>query len=394
MKILFFIPYTSSNYGGTSVVSRELAKKLVKYNVDVDLISTNAAGHEKLNIILEEWIDNISFRSQYFSCWHRNDLIFSPSLLKWLEKNIYQYDIVHTHTIWSPLVTSVHNICKKKRVPYVATPHGMLEPWILSSKSWKKKPYYKFFETPALNQASFIQAIAPSEAETIKSLGFNNVLTIPNGVHAQDFEVPASPNQFYECFPELVGKQLVLFLGRIHPKKGLDILADAFKRIHARFPNTHLVIAGPDNSNFLPTAKRYFYDAKCQASVTFTGMLSGDLKYSVLAAASAYVAPSYSEGFSMSILEGMASGLPCVITKECNFPEAVGSAYVVDANSDKVYAALHYIFSNPQEALEMGKNARQMILSEYTWDHSAKQLSQAYASIIRSSSTSRLSSAF
>ena len=123
---------------------------------------------------------------------------------------------------------------------------------------------------------------------------------------------------------------MVLGLGRIDPKKGLDLLAKAFTKAHQVFPDTQLIVAGQDNTGFLPIAQNYFEEAGCSSAVKFTGMLTGEIKYAALAAANIYVAPSYSEGFSMSVLEGMASGLPCVITTGCNFPEASEVSEIVD----------------------------------------------------------------
>jgi glycosyltransferase involved in cell wall biosynthesis len=113
-------------------------------------------------------------------------------------------------------------------------------------------------------------------------------------------------------------------------------------------------------------------------------MLTGSLKYSALAAASLYVAPSYSEGFSVSVLEGMASGLPCVITTGCNFPEAAAAqaAHVVDIDADEIALALIQCLSNPQQAEEMGQCARQLIFENYTWERIATQMSNIYTSII------------
>lgn len=385
MKILFFIPYTSSNYGGTSVIAKSLARELPKHNVDVDLISTNASGKEKLDVPLEKWLYTNSYKTQYFPCLHRNDFILSNSLLNWLKRNIDSYDIVHTHTIWSPLVSSVQKICRAKGKPYISTPHGMLEPWILSSKSWKKKPYLKLVEQPALRKASYIHATASEEERTIRKLGFKNVITAPNGINKTDFEFLKSPEIFYEHFPETRAKKIILFLGRLHPKKGLDLLAPAFSRIHRSFPDTHLVIAGSDNSNFLETAKGYFSNVNCLDSVTFTGLLNGDLKYSALAAATFYVAPSYSEGFSMSILEGMASGLPCVITNTCNFPEASHVAHVVNVDTDHIYQAMLNILSNNEQSKELGNQARDFVFKNYTWESSAKKLINCYESMVTKS---------
>ncbi|NEO04037.1 MAG: glycosyltransferase, partial [Moorea sp. SIO3I7] len=127
--------------------------------------------------------------------------------------------------------------------------------------------------------------------------------------------------------------------------------------------------------------------------VTFTGMLTGSLKYAALAAASIYVAPSYSEGFSMSVLEGMASGLPCVITTGCNFPEAATAnvAHVVDIDAEAIANALNQCLQFPQQAKEMGTRARQLIFEQYTWDSIAKKMIQVYTAIIQNKPISILS---
>ena len=199
----------------------------------------------------------------------------------------------------------------------------MLEPWALEHKKIKKYYYYRCLEKPALNRAYAIHLTATPEAEHIAPLKLRPPqVVIPNGVHLKDFDILPDAELFFREFSDLRGKRLVLFLGRIDPKKGLDLLAPAFERVRRQFNNLHLVIAGPDNISFLSTAQSFFSKEGCLEAVTFTGMLTGSLKYAALAAASVYIAPSYSEGFSMSVLEGMASGLPCVLTTGCNFPEA------------------------------------------------------------------------
>ncbi|NET52430.1 MAG: glycosyltransferase, partial [Merismopedia sp. SIO2A8] len=122
----------------------------------------------------------------------------------------------------------------------------------------------------------------------------------------------------------------------------------------------------------------------CLNSVTFTGMLTGQLKYAALAAANLYVAPSYSEGFSMSVLEGMASGLPCVITKGCNFPEAAAAnaAHVVDIKSEAITNALIECLNNPQQAKAMGDRAHKLILEKYTWEQVATKMHKVYTTLV------------
>jgi glycosyltransferase involved in cell wall biosynthesis len=384
MKILIFAPYIGSNYGGTSKAVKELVESVSGFGTKVDLITTNANQSDKLTVPLNRWLESENYRIKYFSCWNRNDFIISLSLIQWLIHHIKDYDVVHTNTIFAPIVSFVHWLCQQHKVPYVMTPHGMLEPWALSYKAWKKKLYFNLVEKSSLQKAHFIQVIANSEAGHVKALGLQNPVVIPNGVHKKEFISLPEPDIFYQQFPSTYNKTLILFLGRIDPKKGLDLLAPAFAKVRKRFPQTHLVVAGPDSTGYLLKVKTAFKQVGCLDAVTFTGMLTGSLKYAALAAASVYVAPSYSEGFSMSVLEGMASGLPCVITTGCNFPEAAmaKAALVVDIKTHAIADGLIQCLSHPQMSKAMGNRARNFIFQNYTWDCAAEKLTRVYKAIV------------
>ncbi|BBD69165.1 group 1 glycosyl transferase [Nostoc commune NIES-4072] len=384
MKILFIAPYIGAIYGGTSKMVTDLLEGIGRLGVTVDLVTTNANGSNTLDVPLNEWITRKYYRVQHFDCWYRDDFIISASLIKWLVSNINNYDIVHSQTVFSPMISVTHLICKYFHIPYIVTPHGMLEPWALSYKIWKKRIYYKLFENPSIKNSSAIQAMSSLELKNINSLQLQNTIFIPNGIHCKEFETLPTPEIFYQQFPKTRGKTLILFLGRIDPKKGLDLLAPAFAKVHNQFPDTHLVVAGPDNIGFMDKAQNYFLQAGCLDAVTFTGMVSGTLKYAALAAANLYVAPSYSEGFSISILEGMASGLPCIITTACNFPEAAKAqaAHVVEIDVNAIANALIECLSHPQQATEMGDRAREFIFQNYTWDRAAHKLIQVYKTVI------------
>jgi glycosyltransferase involved in cell wall biosynthesis len=385
MKVLVIAPYLAPVYGGTSKAILELAQSLGQQGVMVDIISSNADGVGKLSSPVGQWIQESHYRIGYFSCWHHNDLILSPSLITWLIQHVNEYDVVHINTIFSPLLSFVYLICQWSRVPYLMTPHGMLDKWALAYKPRKKELFLKLFDLPALNRASAIQVLTTSESENLMDLRVTApTLLVPNGIHRQDFAVIPSPVLFQQNFPATQGKKIILFLGRIDPKKGLDLLAPAFAKALAIYPDVHLVVAGPDNIGFMPKVVDYFEGAGCMAAVTFTGMLTGQLKYSALAAASIYVSPSYSEGLSMSILEGMAMGLPCIITTGCNFPEAgtARSALVVDINADEIANGLIECLNNPHQSKLLGERARQFVFENYTWDRVASNLSQAYQDIV------------
>jgi glycosyltransferase involved in cell wall biosynthesis len=384
MRLLIVTPYIGARYGGTSRVVTEIASSLAQLGVSVDVITTTADDTGSLNVSTDSWIAQAGYRIRYFSTWHRKDFIVSPALLFWLRTHIKAYDLVHTHTLFSPLITFTHSICRLAKIPYIVTPHGMLEPWALSYKAWKKRAYYRAFEQSALKGAIAIQALTNSEANHVCSLGNYPTVTIPNGIHQADFSLFHSPENFYQKFPETRSKTLILFLGRIDPKKGLDLLAPAFAKAQFCFPNVHLIVAGPDSINFMPTAQSYFAQAGCLHAVTFTGMLTGSLKAAALSAANLYVAPSYSEGFSLSVLEGMAAGLPCIITHGCNFPEAATAeaAHVVETNSRAIENALLQCLQNTTAAKALGGKAKNFVLQNYTWLQSAKKLNQIYERVV------------
>lgn len=389
MRILMVIPALGSVYGGPSKIVLELAESLGKLDVDVDIVATNANGSTTVDFPLNQWITQNHYRVQYFSYCDFLDYKLTWALTQWLFVNIPNYSLVHTHAIFSYPILAAYWICQVYKIPYIATPHGMLEPWALAYKSWKKEAYFSFLEKPSLQKASAIQMTASSEVKQIHKLRLNTKpIFVPNGIHWEDFASLPDPKILYHQFPETQNKTLILFLGRIDPKKGLDLLAPAFAQVHQNFSDTHLIIAGPDNTGFLPKAENYFIEAECRDSVTFTGMLTGDMKYSALSAASIYIAPSYSEGFSMSILEGMASGLPCIFTTACNFPEAKEAqvAKVVEVNQEEIVKALLWCLSHEEEAKEMGQRARRFILENYTWNKISIKLVEVYRSIIENHS--------
>ncbi|MBD2772379.1 glycosyltransferase [Iningainema tapete] len=385
MNILIVIPALGNVYGGPSKSTVELAQTIGSRGVSVDIVATNANGDRTLDVPLHTWIQEKYYRIQYFHYWNILDYKLTFSLTTWLFQNVSNYDLVHTNAIFSYPVLPAYWACKLRKVPYIITPHGMLEPWALAYKSWKKKLYFNLLEKPALQNASAVQMLAYTEAERIQGLNLKTPLVIvSNGIHCSNFEKLPDVELFYQHFPQTRNKKLILFLGRIDPKKGLDLLANAFAKVREQFPHTHLIIAGPDNIGFLSTAKSYFVYSNCYEAVTFTGMLTGSIKYAALAAANIYVAPSYSEGFSISVLEGMAAGLPCVMTVACNFPEAAlaQAARVVNIDANEIANALIQYLTNPQQALEIGNRARQFIFNHYTWEQIATKMIEVYTKII------------
>ena len=374
MKILLLIPALGAVYGGPSTLAPLLATALGRRGLQVDLAATNANGAQTLDAPVGRWLEQDGCRVRYFDRLGTAEYKLSFSLLAWLGRHAADYDLVHIHSSFNFPVLAAASVCRWRGVPYLLTPHGMLEPWALGYKAWKKRVYYDWIERPlVLRGARALQALNGSEAANIEALKLGPpVVVLPNGIDpAQTGSCgPAEAEIFLNRFPAARDKTVILFLHRIDPKKGLDVLARAYAQVRARFSRAHLVVAGPDSIGYTETARGFFEAAGCAGEATFTGMLAGEVKRGALAAASVFVLPSYSEGFSMSVLEAMAAGLPCVLTEGCNFPEAgaAGAARIVPTgDADRFAAELLGLLDDPSAARAEGERARALVLGDYTW---------------------------
>lgn len=386
LKLLLVIPGLGPVYGGPSIIFPALAGALAREGLTVDVVTTDANGSARLDVSTHTWCEEKGYRVRYFRRLGRLEYKISLSLLAWLVRHIRDYDVVHALSLFNFPILACAFACRLRGVPLVLNPQGMLEPWALSRNRWKKCPSYLLIEKPnVLGAASAIHALTFNEARNIAALGLGKpIFVVPNGVDVDSDERDASAEEFFAAFPAARGKRLILFLHRIDPKKGLDLLARSFASVHKQFLDTHLIIAGPDLNGFWPIARSFFESSESDAAVTYTGMLNGKMKRSAFLAASLFVAPSYSEGLSMSVLEAMAAGLPCVVTTGCNFPEAAaaGAAIEIPIDSEALTAAISKLLDTPSEARVIGQRARRFILEGYTWHDVAKKIASVYDAIL------------
>ena len=388
MKILLLIPALGPIYGGTSKVLPELAAALGRQpGMTVDIVTTDANGDANLDVPCGRWVEQDGYRVLYLPRLGRREFKFSLSLFRWLWKHAGDYTAAHIASVFNFPVLAGAVACRWRGVPYMIAPHGMLEPWALGYKARKKKRYLQWIERPlVLRGARRLQALNGREAANLEKLALGPpVVILPNGIDAREAApIPEEEGRrFLERFPAARDQRVILFLHRVDKKKGLDVLAPAFAAVRRRFPQTHLVVAGPATGDFEGAARGFFHAAGVAEAVTFTGMLDGELKRGALRAAEVFVTPSYSEGFSMSVLEAMAAGLPSVLTEGCNFPEAgaADAARIVPTGDPEAFAAaLLALLEESDAARAMGARARQFILANYTWNEVARRAVEVYRS--------------
>jgi glycosyltransferase involved in cell wall biosynthesis len=298
-----------------------------------------------------------------------------------LEAAVSEADVVHLHGLWQEHTRRGASAARRFRVPYLIAAHGMAEPWALRQKRWKKSLYLALVESRNLRQAACLHALSRPEIGHLRRLApWTPICFVPNGVDLSYFD-DLPPRAVLEAtHPELKNKFVLLFFGRLHIKKGLDLLAEALGSLGKQFPNLHLLAAGKDDGAWKAFTQRT-EQLNLSSRVTYVGHVSGPRAREVWAAADAFVLPSYSEGFSMAILEALACSLPCLITTACHFPELAdaGGAIVVDAEAKDVAEGLRGLLERTDaERKRLGQNGRRLVESHYAWDQQARRLVSVY----------------
>lgn len=326
---------------------------------------------------------------------------YSPELKQALQERLASGDIVHVHGLWMYPGLLGRQLSGRLAAKHLISPHGMLEPWALRNSRWKKRLAAWLFEARNLQSADCLHALCTAEAEHFRRYGLRNpIAVIPNGVDPRTFANPPDRSVLEARFPALRARRWILFLSRIHPKKGLLHLLQAWKTVCARpvdlssgllppSSNWVLVIAGPDEIGHESQVKQRCRDLGLESTVLFTGPLRGADKLAALGHSELFVLPSFSEGFSMAALEAAAAGLPVLLTPQCNFPELAraGAAIEVAPDAASCAAGLRHILTVPQaERRAMGRHAQRLVTHAYIWPRIAEQMLAVYHWLIQGDS--------
>ena len=371
------VSHTDSRYGGVSAAVPAMAASLASgYPIDVSLAAFCHAGEEHRPAQMQA--EQISFWSTSRKRW-----VLDRALRTSFMNAVAQSDALHVHGIWEQSTAMACRMARQSNKPYVLSSHGMLEPWALAAKRVKKSIYAALIERENVAGAACLHALTQAEAGQYRNFGAKcPIAVIPNAV---DLPQVADPALFFQRFPELRGKRIVLFLSRLHPKKGLDLLVEAWGRIARNHANAHLVIAGPDADGMQAHLETDVFQRGLIDCVTFTGMLTGAMKWSALAAAECYVLPSYSEGLSMALLEAMGMGLPVIATRACNMPEIsiAQAGWEIDTKIDALTSALSEALSRPSEQNWLqGQNGAGLIASRYSPTQVTRAMAEIYEFVV------------
>lgn len=249
---------------------------------------------------------------------------YSPRLLPWLRKNADRFDIIIVNGIWQYGGFAVWRALYRTRKPYFVFTHGMLDPWFKRTyplKHAKKWLYWPWGEYRVLRDAAAVLFTCEEERLQAREsfwLYRCNEAVVSYGTAVPDGDPAIQRDQFLMRYPELHGKRIILYLSRIHPKKGCDLLIEGIADSLIRDPALHLVMAGPDQAAMTNGLQALAKSLGIEARITWTGMLGGDLKWGAYRAAEAFILPSHQENFGIVVSEAMACGTPVLISDKVN----------------------------------------------------------------------------
>ncbi|HEY0009143.1 MAG TPA: glycosyltransferase [Tepidisphaeraceae bacterium] len=314
----------------------------------------------------------------------RLDKLFGRQAYKLFARLLPEFDVVHTQGVWEPIILQAARVARRLGVVHVIAPQGMLDPWSLGQKRLKKTIALRLGYHHMLSNASALLLLNEDEKTLIQPLGFKSPQQIlANGMSPAEIYPLEEPGTFRAAHPEIGAHPYVLFLSRLHFKKGLDILAEAYHRFVQRRPDVHLVVAGPDEGqrqNFIDAIDRMNLNDR----VHLVGPLYGRDKKAALRDAACFCLPSRQEGFSIAIIEAMACELPVVITEGCHFPEVAefNAGRVTPLDPAAVAQALEDVVANETVRIAMGQAGRKLIESRFTWQRIAEQSIEIYRGLI------------
>jgi glycosyltransferase involved in cell wall biosynthesis len=355
---------------------------LVALGHDVEVATTNVDGREisPVPVSVPVTLDNV--RVRYFSSEFQR-LYWAPSLARALRRQIAEFDLVHLHSVFLWPTWAVARMARKAAIPHVISPRGMLVKDLIKRRSpLVKSAWINVIEKSNIERASAIHATSELEAHELRRFQWRlpDIAIIPNGVD----EIKAfADSELSTDVREIAAEQpLVLFLGRVSWKKGLDRLLEAF----ALSPLGTLAIVGPDDENLVPRLSQLARRLNITKRVRFLSrvVLGADKEY-LMASARLFVLPSYSENFGNAVLEAMQRGVPVIVTPEVGAAEIVreaGGGIVTQGGAGPLSDAMNRLLRDQAAAASMGQAGQRIVLEHYTWRHIAVQMEALYERLI------------
>jgi glycosyltransferase involved in cell wall biosynthesis len=386
MKILHVIATLAPYSGGPPKACVGMARAVAGLGHQVSIYTTNLDGKGELKVptdrpVWEEGVEIRFFPIQAPRFWGT-----SWPLARALREHLREFDVVHMHSLYlfHDLVTG--HFCRTQGIPYLMMPHGALDPYIYRRHRWRKKVMESLFENRNIKQAAALHFTCEEEKRLAAPyVGKTSGVVMPLGLDLREYENLPPPGEFRRRFSEVLGKRIILFLGRLNFIKGLDIMVKAFARVAREREDIHLVLAGPADPGYEEKVRGWLAAEGMLARATFTGMLRGEEKLAVLRDADLFVLPSLSENFGIAVIEAMACGLPVIISDQVKIwreVEAAEAGRVGPCRAEWFAGAMEELLAREDWRRRLGEGGRALVRERFQWTNIASLMEKTYISII------------
>lgn len=387
MNILHVVTYFAPCFSAGGVVNAayEIAKTQVENGHDVCVYTTDSCQERiKLENNYNEDIDGIKvfyFRNISNSVKTKLTIDMPISLIRYLKKTINNFDIIHLHEHRHSLAIATHRYAKKNNIPYVLQAHGSVLPFFQKEKM--KEIFDKVWGFDILHDASKVFALTEVEKEQYLKMGIKqeDIEIVPLGINLEDYTDFPEKGKFKSRLNIDENDKLILFLGRIHEIKGLDLLIKSFNQISN--DNIKLAIVGGDYG-FKGEVEKLINEFDLNEKVIFPGVLTGSNKIEALIDCDIFVMPSRYESFTTSGLEAMACSKPLILTKNNHIHTWVKDSVglVCEFDTDDLSNCIEKLLNNEKLCEEFGKTGRKLIEEKYNWNKVSKQIESIYENCI------------
>ncbi|HZS48530.1 MAG TPA: glycosyltransferase [Blastocatellia bacterium] len=387
MKILHVIPAVAARYGGPSHAVFEMCKALNQQGTEILIATTDADGESTLPVKLATKTEYNGQNAIFFHRQWSEAYKYSRPLANWLDANIKGFDAAHIHAVFSHSCLAAAKAARENGIPYIIRPLGTLDPWSLQQKRIRKQIMWRAGVGKMLRKASAIHYTATDEKDLAEgALGLNKGVVIPLGIDSDYFQSTNNDGIFLRSHEELEQSPYILALCRIHPKKGLELLIDAFRKLHSdsKFNSWRLVIAGNGEESYVRSIKELASNNGGSGSVIFSGWLSGAEKKSAIQNAALLALPSHQENFGICVAEAMACGVPVLVSPHVNLAKDIresDSGWIAPLEETEFTSILREAMSNESERNRRGILGKQFASQQFRWSTLALRLNTLYQAV-------------
>lgn len=371
MNILVITPFykPAHIYGGPTRSIPALSEALSRLGVDVTVYTTNANGNSLLDVDMNTPLDVDGVSVSYFERDIQNSYFYSRKLAQACYANMNRFDCVYVSSNWGyPFVPACRSALKHD-VPYIVTPRTSFMRKTWRGKYLKKMTYHWLVERHLVNQASLLHYTTQLEVDESRWLGLKpDYCIVPNPVDMSEFDQMPPRGIFRESFDIPPSAPLVLYLGRIESRKGLDITIKAFSEVRKSVYDAILVLAGPDEDDYCAELRALSIQLGIAENVRYTGYLDAQTRLQALADGDVFVLTSYSENFGMAVVEAMAAGLAVVVSDQVGIAldiQAAKAGIVTTLDQQEVASALIYLLTSTEGRQELSKQAMHFAREKY-----------------------------